>query len=160
MTTNPWYREPWPWLLMSGPAIVVVAGIATAVIAVTSFDGMVADDYYKQGLGINRVIEREAAAKALGISAALQFGEERTRARVVLSAGAPPAALRLTLVHPTLQGEDQSIALASIAPGVYEGAMRAPRHRLMHLRLEDGAGLWRLTGHWATKESAVQLAPP
>ena len=25
----PWYREPWPWILISGPAIVVVAGMAT-----------------------------------------------------------------------------------------------------------------------------------
>ena len=159
MTTNPWYREPWPWLLMSGPAIVVVAGIATAVIAVTSFDGMVADDYYKQGLGINRVLERETSAKALGISGAVQFSEDRTRVRVVLAPGPRPASLRLALVHPTLQGEDQAITLGASSPGVYEGAIRAPRHRLMHLRLEDDAASWRLTGPWATNEGSVQLAP-
>ena len=55
---KPWYREPWPWLLMAGPVAVVLAGIATTVLAVTTFDGLVADDYYKQGLGINRVIAR------------------------------------------------------------------------------------------------------
>ncbi len=27
-TSRRWYREPWPWLLMSGPVIVVCAGIA------------------------------------------------------------------------------------------------------------------------------------
>ena len=26
---KPWYREPWPWLLMLGPAVVVVAGFIT-----------------------------------------------------------------------------------------------------------------------------------
>jgi len=26
---KPWYREPWPWILMSGPAAVLVAGAAT-----------------------------------------------------------------------------------------------------------------------------------
>ena len=30
---TPWYREPWPWILMAGPAIVVVAGFATLFIA-------------------------------------------------------------------------------------------------------------------------------
>src|SRR4051812_31343236 len=45
-TLRPWYREPWPWLLMSGPAIVVVAGCLTAGIAWKSDDGLVADDYY------------------------------------------------------------------------------------------------------------------
>jgi hypothetical protein len=39
----PWYRHRWPWLLMSGPAIVVVAGIATTIIAVRTADPMVAD---------------------------------------------------------------------------------------------------------------------
>ena len=28
--TQPWYREPWPWILMAGPAIVVVAIFAVA----------------------------------------------------------------------------------------------------------------------------------
>ncbi len=42
---TPWYREPWPWLLMSGPATVIVAGIYTSVLAFSGTDGLVADDY-------------------------------------------------------------------------------------------------------------------
>jgi uncharacterized protein len=45
MKTAPrWYREPWPWLLMAGPAIVVVAGLYTAYLAVTTNDALVAGD--------------------------------------------------------------------------------------------------------------------
>jgi len=40
---QPWYRHPWPWILMAGPAIVVVAGLVTAFLAVTTFDGLVAE---------------------------------------------------------------------------------------------------------------------
>ena len=29
----PWYREPWPWILMAGPAAVVIAGLFTAWLA-------------------------------------------------------------------------------------------------------------------------------
>ena len=161
MTTHPWYREPWPWLLMAGPAIVVVAGIATAVLAVTSFDGMVADDYYKRGLGINRVLEREANARTAGISGVVQFSEDRTRVRVVLASGpaSGPDVLRLALVHPTLPGDDQAITLDATAPGIYEGRLRAPRFGRMRLRLEDGAGHWRIAGEWATKDDGVRLAP-
>ena len=38
MTTKPdkWYRHPWPWLLMAGPAIVVVAGLYTLFLAVSA----------------------------------------------------------------------------------------------------------------------------
>lgn len=37
----PWWRVPMVWLVLSGPAIVVVAGIATAVIAVRGADPVV-----------------------------------------------------------------------------------------------------------------------
>src|SRR5690606_30434138 len=82
--SKPWYREPWPWFLIAGPAVVVLAGVITTVLAVRSSDGVVADDYYKQGLGINRTLERDARAQALGIAATVQFNEERSAARVTL----------------------------------------------------------------------------
>ena len=154
----PWYREPWPWIVMAGPAIVVVAGIVTAVIAVKTSDGLVADDYYKQGLAINRVIEREERARALGVSASVQFGEDRAHVRVILRApGTAPRALRLTLVHPTRAGQDQVIALAPTGEGTYVGAMGVPRGAVMGLRLEDDEAGWRIVGTWPTEESSVSL---
>jgi uncharacterized protein len=159
MDRKPWYREPWPWILAAGPAAVVVAGIITTVLAVTSFDGLVADDYYKQGLAVNRELGREARARALGVTASVQFSPDRRKVRVLL-VGAEPASLRLMLVHPTLKGEDQAVALAAISAGVFEGAMRAPAgsHHL-HLKLEDGEGRWRLDGNWWPADGSVQLAP-
>ena len=38
---RPWWREPMVWLVIGGPATVVVAGIATAVIAVRGADPIV-----------------------------------------------------------------------------------------------------------------------
>lgn len=38
---RPWWRYPIVWLVVSGPAAVVVAGIATAVIAVGGADPVV-----------------------------------------------------------------------------------------------------------------------
>lgn len=38
----PWWRVPAVWLVVGGPATVVVAGIATAVIAVRGADPVVA----------------------------------------------------------------------------------------------------------------------
>ena len=49
---EPWYRQGWPWFLIALPATAVVAGIATLVIAAKTFDGMVVDDYYKEGQAI------------------------------------------------------------------------------------------------------------
>lgn len=146
--TNPWYREPWPWLLMAGPAIVVVAGIATAVIAVRTDDGVVAEDYYKRGLSVNRDVARDARAVALGLQADVQFNEEHDRVRVVLTGGARPATVTLRLVHPTRAGEDQAVVLAHSGGGVYEGRVAPPGKGRWSVRIEDGEGTWRLARTW------------
>ena len=54
----PWYKQLWPWLLISLPASAVFGGIATFILAVNSPNALVADDYYKQGLAINQQTER------------------------------------------------------------------------------------------------------
>ena len=95
--TQPWYREPWPWILMAGPAIVVVAGFATLAIAVKTDDGLVADDYYKQGLAINRVLRaRRAGARARPRGDGAVQRRARSRARDIprppAAASAAPAA--------------------------------------------------------------------
>src|SRR6185369_1358686 len=104
----PWYRERWPWILMSGPAAVVVAGIATAWIAFATADGLVADDYYKRGLGINAVLKREQAAALRGIEARVERGDGVVRVRL---RGAEPPVLFLNLVHATRAGYDVRLRL-------------------------------------------------
>lgn len=66
---RPWYKERWPWLLMAGPAIVIVAGAVTVWLAVVSNDGLVTDDYYKQGLAVNQQLHRDHQAGNLGLHA-------------------------------------------------------------------------------------------
>lgn len=41
------------WLVLGGPALVVVAAIATAVIAARGADPVVDPDYYQKGVNIN-----------------------------------------------------------------------------------------------------------
>ncbi len=156
---RPWYREPWPWILMSGPFTVVVAGLVTAWIAVANEDPLVVDNYYKEGLAINRVLERDQAAAQGGYRAELMLSQDRARVRAYLS-GAAPERLRLSLVHPTRAELDRSVELRPLQAGWYEGEIElaaAPRWRVV---LEDGQGAWRLTGEWRTRESDVLVLAP
>ena len=157
-SARPWYREPWPWFLALGPAIVVVAGAVTTTLAITTSDGLVSDDYYKQGLAINRTLAREERASDLQVTARVQFNEERQRVRVWLTAGAvPPKTLRLALFHGARASDDQAIVLGAIAPGLYEGTLRQPGAGKWQLRLEDGEGTWRIVGTWKTQLSGAVL---
>ncbi len=117
----PWYREPWPWLIMTVPSIAVIGGAITMALAFSGKDGLVADDYYRQGLAINRVIARESAARALGIRGVARFGDGDVEA--TLEASRPlPDRLHLHAAHVTRSGLDRSVVLARGIDGVY----RAP----------------------------------
>ena len=149
--SKPWYREPWPWMLMTGPFVVVVAGLATAWIAVKTEDGLVEDDYYKKGLAINRTLARDQAARALHLKAQLMLSEDGSRVRLMLQGmeGNPlPQRLRLKLLHPTRSGMDQVVGLSRQAGGYYEGKVASLEPARWRLVLEDEGGRWRLSGSW------------
>lgn len=142
ITKLPWYRYRAVWLLISGPAIVVVAGFITLFIAWHSEDGLVADDYYKRGLAINRTLAREARAQALHLSASLQLDNDRV---VVQLTGAPDAApVMLRFVHPARADRDRAIALPASAQGRFEAALPALAPGRWGVVLEADA--WRLEG--------------
>lgn len=45
LSPKPWWRQLWPWLLIAGPAIVVVAGIWTAWVAINGADPVIRDGH-------------------------------------------------------------------------------------------------------------------
>ena len=137
----PWYRQRWPWILMSGPAIVLVAGVITTWIAFDSADGLVADDYYRKGLAINKVIAREEKARSLGLTADIDSSGGRLRVRL---AGDAPEAIFAHLVHATRSGFDARLRLARGADGLYEAALPALPPGRWRLALEDPRGSWRI----------------
>lgn len=48
------FKDKWPWLLAIPPAAAVIGGIAVLYLAITTNDGLVADDYYRRGVTINQ----------------------------------------------------------------------------------------------------------
>jgi len=128
-STKPWYRQSWPWLLMAGPGIVIVAGFYTLWLAVTTDDALVADDYYKRGLAINVKLERVQHAAALQIAAVVDV-DDAGRARVSLAspsadAAVAPTAIRLLIAHSTRAGADRNADLVRGPEGVYVGTIGA-----------------------------------
>ncbi len=60
----PWWKFGYVWLVISGPAIVVVAGFATLYLAVIYPDPVIDKDYYRHGLEINKTLANPAASLA------------------------------------------------------------------------------------------------
>ncbi len=61
--TKPWWKYPMVWLIIAGPLAVIVAGFVTLVIAVRMPDPVIAEDYYRRGLNINKTLADENAQK-------------------------------------------------------------------------------------------------
>ena len=139
--TTPWYRQLWPWLLISGPAAVLVAGAVTTWIAFASADGLVADDYYRQGMAVNKLLAREEHAAQLGLSVDIQLTSQSI---VVRLRGAAPEALFVQLAHATRAGHDQRLRLVPVQPGVYEAQLPELPAGHWHIVVEDPRASWRI----------------
>ena len=140
---QPWYREPWPWILMAAPATAVVAGLITFWLAVRSEDGLVIDDYYKEGLAINETLGRAETAARLGLTAELRLERDRVHVRL---AGAGQGAPTLRFAHPTRSGMDQRVKLTPVGPGTFEARIGQLEAGRWHVVLEQKD--WRLAGDW------------
>ena len=160
---NPWYKQFWPWFIMALPASAVIGGIVTIVIAVNNPDGLVKDDYYKAGLGINRVLEREQKAMSLGLSAAIEWQPAELQLSVQLAAQQPVNGERLLLhlVHPTRSGQDIQVPLLLQATGRYTGLLaEIPTAGNWYLFISPEDETWRLNGRARLPEQTRwQLAP-
>lgn len=137
----PWYKEPWPWILMSGPAAAIVAGIATTWIAFAGADGLVADDYYKRGLAVNAQLAREQAAQRLGLAAELERSGDAVRVRM---RGAEPPFLLVRFVNATRASLDVRLRLEPAGAGLYAAPMPPLAQGRWRVIIEDPRGEWRL----------------
>jgi hypothetical protein len=146
--TNPWYREPWPWIIMAAPATAVVAGIITLVIAIESFDGLVAEDYYKQGLAVNKQLARIHKAKELGVQGGIEIESHAGGAVRIDLRGRPGVKTDLVLMlsHPTRAGLDQRIQLQSAGNEVYVGRIGPLPPGRWHVSVESAAEQWQIRG--------------
>lgn len=160
-SSDPWYRQGWPWFLMALPATAVVAGIATIVIAIDSNDGLVVDDYYKQGLAIKQTMARSEAAATLGLAANVQLMSDSIEVDLSSSTGAQmPDTLFFTISFATKGDMDQSVTLVG-ENGKYKAAIQPLRPGRWHVLLEDESRAWRLTGTTnLPTETNVRLIPP
>jgi hypothetical protein len=62
---RPWWRYGLVWMVIAGPALVVLAGIATVWIAMRTPDPVVAEDYYRRGVEINKTLAAQAGKSLL-----------------------------------------------------------------------------------------------
>lgn len=142
-----WYQEPYVWMVILIPASAVVMGVIMITLAIKSNDGLVADDYYKRGKEINRVLTRDITATKMALAAVSSFDHDNGKVMVLFKNNANKIRsdiLHLRLLHATRAGFDQDLTLQRLPDGRYYALFRAmaPGRWYLHLESTD----WRLIG--------------
>lgn len=142
---QPWYKQFWPWFLISIPAGTIVAAIFTINIAIETSDGLVKDDYYKEGLAVHKDAERVEKAQELGLVGHLSLDPQQNRIELELKQSTVEA-LQLTLFHPTRSNQDQQVMLQHAGDGRYVGRLAALEPANWKVSIEPQGGAWRISG--------------
>jgi hypothetical protein len=61
---EPWWKFGHVWMVIAGPAIVVVASFITFYLAASGKDPVVDEDYYRKGIEINKTLADNPASLA------------------------------------------------------------------------------------------------
>ena len=158
---RPWYREPYVWMLISLPTAAVIAGMVTLWLAIVSDDGLVADDYYKRGKEINRVLTRDVTAAKMGLAAVTDFDYDLGKVTILFKKNSTKIRsdiLRLRLLHATRAGFDQDLILQRLPDGRYYALFNPMAPGRWHVQLESKD--WRLIGELILPDSRrVSLLP-
>jgi len=162
--TAPWYAHRWPWLLMLGPVIVIVAGVFTGWLAYTRQDAMVVGDYYKKGKAINQELKRDRVASSMRLSLAARYDAQAGVLRGELASfGRPLAApFRLSLSHSTLPEKDVTLQVTPDAQGRFAVSLPVLEPARWQLVAEGGEQTWRLasTWQWPAQPAVIVAADP
>lgn len=157
----PWYRQFWPWFIIALPLAAVIASIATLIIAAQDPDGLVVDDYYKQGLAINETLERDRKAQALGLSALVRVESGRLQLTLNgLPSNTDAKDFALRLIHPTRPHLDRDVKLAREGGNQWSAELGAIAPGRWHVQLESPNGGWRIAGRLALPDQQQALLAP
>lgn len=141
----PWYKEHYVWMIIFFPVLAIIGGIITLDLAIKSNDGLVVDDYYKEGLEINKTLERDHIAAAYHLQADIQLDQEFQQVTIKLNANSGfiyPENLSVTFLHSTRSGFDKDVRMVLTEDSIYRGNLPKliPGKWYIYIQHDD----WRL----------------
>ena len=141
---RPWYRQAWPWFLISLPASAVIGGIITLMLAVNSPNALVVDDYYKEGLAINQRKQRLATADTMGMTGLLRSDGKQLTLSLTSQPAVTEQALTLNIIHSTRAELDRELTLQRLPDGRYATDLPMLPPGNWYLRLQPGDASWQI----------------
>ncbi|WP_052702110.1 FixH family protein [Marinomonas sp. S3726] len=142
MKPTPWYKQFWPWFVIAIPVSSMFVAVIQISYALNSPNDMVVDNYYKEGLGINTVLDKRNLAAELNIGASIVI--DNTTGEVILtSQNAQEETLTLNFFNSAISDKDFTLTLNRIADNQYRGNLKKSISGIWNLYLESAVG-WQI----------------
>lgn len=153
-----WYREPMMWLVIGVPALSVVVGISTLVIAIRAGGLDAATDPVARMAQVQQTdLQADRGALRRGLSASLQRDADRISVQVLGSIDLTQP-LRLRFIHPARASDDREVEL-HWQHDRWSASLSLPESPLWNLSLQPTDGSWRLDGELAAGRPHAVLTP-
>jgi len=160
-TKRPWYREPWPWVLIAIPGITILWSIFLILFSMEQHVSMVEDDYYDEGMGINRELSRDIKAANLDLTGKVSFTDGERLNILLESPGQRNwERLQVELTHATLGDRDQTTIAQRVGEGRYRARVQPLSDGRWYIDIRNTGNDWRLRGPLVTPlEQPLTLKP-
>lgn len=148
---KPWHTHRWPWLLLMGPLIVILAGAYTSWLAFSRQDALVVDDYYKQGKAINQDLRRDRSAARLHLTFQGHYDAATDQLTGTIASPDKPYTekIRIHLVHATQPAKDMILDVQPDHSGNFRAALPLLERTHWQVLVDNAHHEWRLNGSWA-----------
>jgi len=145
-TEGPWYKEFWLWFILTPLFIVFIAGFNMLYLAIVTNDGVVVDNFYKDGKGIIVRHEEDTSARDRKLRANLHWANDHLTVQLSGNLVPLPEVLELLIIFPTAQAHDVIVKLAHQGLGEYRGSLNSDikGYRQLQLQPIDSNINWRL----------------
>ena len=157
----PWYKHGWLWFVMLVPLSAVAFGVVMVISANYQPDDLVVDNYYKEGMGINLLLEQDNRAQAMQASVRLSA---ITPDGVVFDIAGGSDDLSVSLFHVSDASLDLTIELVNNGNNIYTAtstqlAGRVTEPGIWYLEVNDHTNDWRLKNRIQTPLETLVLMP-
>jgi hypothetical protein len=147
------------WLVATFPALAMIGGIATWIVAARSGEiATVADPVQRFGQMQLADLHTDSEAARRGLRGELTLDARRGLVELRVAPDPGDARLTLTLHHPSTAKLDRVLALRSLGEGRFVAAMGEVPAHAWNLQLHSTSG-WRLSGRWSAGATHAALAP-
>jgi len=151
-TPRPWYREPWPWLILGILGLGVCSGLGILTIGLNNPPQIVSGDYQQLGRALVDTHERTDRARALGLSGGLRIeGNEVVLELSAIDRAALPGSLLVQFLHPAVSDGDTTALVRLQDEGVYRGELATSPHARANVRVADLEQTWWLAGRLSSE---------